>query len=124
MSSHLLLRIRKQLADVLLGLPDKLVEDLGAVDDFGFPRVEHFANLPRHEGLAGTGRAEQEDTADVLDTELLDEARREHATGKCATEDVAELGIQAADAHVLELEVGCKDSICWCPLNCSATPYV
>lgn len=64
-----------------------------------------------HERLARARRAKQQYAPHVLDAELLDEPGREHATGERATEDVAELGVEAADAHVLELEVWRDDGV-------------
>ena len=61
-ATHLLLSIGEELADVLLALADKLVQDLRAVDDLGLARVEHLADLPRHERLAGAGRSVEEQT--------------------------------------------------------------
>lgn len=60
--THLLFRVRKQFPDVLLTLTDKLVEDLGTIDDLWLASVEHFANLSRHKRLSGTGRTEEQDT--------------------------------------------------------------
>lgn len=56
----------KQLPDVGLGLPDVLVEDLGAVDDLGLPGVQHVADLTRHQGFPTPRGAEQQDPLHVL----------------------------------------------------------
>ena len=46
------LRVRKQLAHLLLGLADVLVQDLGPVDHFWLDRVQQLANLARDQRLA------------------------------------------------------------------------
>ena len=46
------LRVRKQLAHLLLGLADVLVQDLGPVDHLGLDRVEQLADLARDQRLA------------------------------------------------------------------------
>ena len=58
--THLLLSVGEQLADVLLALADKLIQNLRSVDNLGLAGVEHLANLPRHERLAGAGRSVEE----------------------------------------------------------------
>src|SRR6266702_8246529 len=47
----------------------------------------------------------------MLDPKFLHERGREHARGKHAPENRAELLVETADAHVLELEVGRYDRI-------------
>ena len=61
-ATNLLFGVREQLPDVLFRLSDEFVEDLGTVDDLGLARVEHFADLPRHQRFAGTRRTVQENT--------------------------------------------------------------
>lgn len=56
----------KQLPDVGLGLPDVLVEDLGAVDDLGLSGFQHVADLTRHQGFPTPGGAVQQDSLHVL----------------------------------------------------------
>jgi hypothetical protein len=60
--THLLLSVPEQFADILLRLTDELVQDLGSIDNLGFPRIEHLANLPRHERLSRARGSIQEDT--------------------------------------------------------------
>ena len=50
-------------------------------------------------------------TLDVLDTELVDETRREDTRCKSTTEDIAEFCVETTNTHVLEFEVGRDDSI-------------
>lgn len=47
----------------------------------------------------------------MRDSKFLYKSGREHARRECTPENSAELLIQTTDAHVLELEVGRKDSI-------------
>ena len=109
--AHLLFGVGKQLADVLLTRADELVQDLRAVHNLRLARVEHLADLPRHERLARAGRAEEQDALDVLDAQLLHERGREDARRKGAAEDGAELVVETANAHVLELEVRLQDGV-------------
>lgn len=44
---------------------------LGAVDDLGLARVEHFADLPRNQRLPAPRGPVEQDAADVVDAELL-----------------------------------------------------
>ena len=60
--THLLLRIGKELADVLLTLSDELVQDFGTIDDLWLSRVEHLSYLPRHQSLSRPWWTEEEDT--------------------------------------------------------------
>ena len=62
--ADLLLRVCKQLPDILLTLPNKFVQDFRSIDNLWLSRIEHLSNLPRHEGLSSTGRAKQQDTCD------------------------------------------------------------
>lgn len=105
--AYLLFGVGKQLSDVLLTLTDKLVENLGTIDDFWFSRIEHLTNLPSHQGLSCTGRTKQQDTLDVLNTKFFDKSWREDTTGECSSEDSSELSIETSDAHVFELEIRC-----------------
>mmetsp|Transcript_27891 Transcript_27891/g.75161 ORF Transcript_27891/g.75161 Transcript_27891/m.75161 type:complete len:259 (-) Transcript_27891:609-1385(-) len=107
----LLLRVRKELADVLLGLSHELGEHLGSVDHLWLVAVEHLADLPCHERLARAGRAKEKHATHVRDAELLEHRRREDAGGEGAAEYVRELGVQAADAHLLKVEVGADDLV-------------
>lgn len=68
----------------------------------------------QHPGERRKG-GERKRTLDVLNAELFDEPRREDTTGESATENGRELGVQASDAHVLELEVGSEDGVWWSP---------
>jgi hypothetical protein len=61
-NTNLLLRIGKQLSNILFTLPDKLVQNFGTVDNLWLGRVEHLADLPGHEGLSRTGRAVEHHT--------------------------------------------------------------
>jgi hypothetical protein len=113
-------------------LSDEFVENFGSIDNLGFTCIEHLSNLSSHEGFTGSRRSEEEDTyraversaqfsftgrvqshltLDVLDTEFLDESRREDSRGESSTKDCRELGIQSSDSHVFKFEVGSKDGI-------------
>ena len=48
---YLYFSICEQLADVLFRLSDVFVQDFGTIDDLRLARIEHFANLARHESL-------------------------------------------------------------------------
>ena len=62
-----------------------LIEDLGAIDNFGLPGVEHLADLPGHEGLAGAWWSVQENALHVFTAKLLHDLRREHTGGECSS---------------------------------------
>lgn len=81
------------------------------VDDLWFARIEHLADLTRHERLAGAGRTIEEDALDVPYAELLDERLRIDARGKGATEDRVELVIEAADPQILKFERRLDDAL-------------
>lgn len=49
-------------------------------------------------------------TLHMRDPQLLHQPRRKHSTGKRSPKDRLKLGVQPADAHVLEFEVGGDDS--------------
>jgi hypothetical protein len=85
-SQLLLLGLLEQLAHVLLGLADKLVQHLGARHDLGLAAVEHLADLARNQRLAGAGRAVEQQAAHVLGAELLHHGRRVDARGERAAE--------------------------------------
>ncbi len=107
----LLLGIGKELADVLFTLANILVQDFGTVDDLGLPGVQHLANLPGNKRFSCSGRPVEQHALHVHDTELLDKPRGEDARGEGTAEDGGELGIEASDAHILELEVGANDGV-------------
>ena len=94
----LLLRVRKERADLLFGTADVLVEDLRAVHNLGLARVEHLANLSRDERLAAARRTIQQHAADVRNAELRDDVRRKETRREGATEDALELTGQSSDA--------------------------
>ena len=50
----------------------------------------------------------------MLNAEFLNKTWREDTRGECTTEDRAELGIQTADTHVFELEVGRDNGVGGC----------
>eukprot|EP01136_Pigoraptor_vietnamica_P001185 Opistho-1_new@27482 len=102
---ELLLGVRKELANVLFRLADVLAENFRPVDNLRRARVEHLSDLPRHERLAGARRAIEQDALDVRDAELLEELRGEHTRRKRAAENVAELRVEATDAHLLKVPV-------------------
>ena len=60
----LLLGIREQLSDVLLALTNKLVQDLGSVDDLRLAGVEHLADLTGHQRLARARRSVEQQSLD------------------------------------------------------------
>ena len=60
--TDLLLRICEELSDILLRLTNELAQDLGAVHDLWFARVEHLANLPCHKSLSGARGTVKQDT--------------------------------------------------------------
>lgn len=62
----LVLGVGEQLADVGLRLAHVFVEDFRAVDDLWLAGVEHFANLPGHEGFSAARRSKQQDALHVL----------------------------------------------------------
>lgn len=64
----LFLGVGKELADIGLRLANILVQDGGSIDNLGFASVQHFADLPRHQGLAGAGWAVQQNATHVLHT--------------------------------------------------------
>ena len=116
MHTNLFFGIGEELTDVLFRSTDVLVQNLRTVDDLGLTCVEHLADLSCHERLASTRRTKEEDTLDMRDTKLVDEARWEDTRGESATEDRAELRVETTDAHVLELEVRCEDRVWrWLP---------
>lgn len=51
----------------------------------------------------------------MLDTEFVHETGREYTRSEGTAEDIWKLGIQTSYTHILELEVGSKDSIRWSP---------
>ena len=65
----------------------KFATNLRAVYDLRFPGVEHLADLPGHESLAGAGRAVQQDPLDVLAAELLHDLRWEDTGGERSSEE-------------------------------------
>ena len=67
----------------------ELETNLRAVNNLWFPGVEHLADLPGHESLAGAGRAVQQDPLDVLAAELLHDLRREDAGGERSSEEIS-----------------------------------
>ena len=62
----LVLCVGKELPDVGLGLAHVLVENLGAVDHFGFASVQHRPDLPGHQCLTTSWRPEEQDTFHML----------------------------------------------------------
>ena len=60
----------------------------------------------------------QEDTLDMLYTELVHQTRWEHSRRKGTSEDGTELCIQAPDSHVFELEIGREDGVRGSPTLC------
>lgn len=62
----LFLSLCKQFADVGLRLSDILVQDLWAIDDLWLASVEHFADLPGHQGFTTAWRPKQQDALHVL----------------------------------------------------------
>lgn len=60
--------VSEQPSNVGLALTDIFVQDLRAVDDFGFAGVQHFADLSSHQGFTRTRGAVQKDTLHVLTT--------------------------------------------------------
>ncbi|GIX63746.1 uncharacterized protein BcabD6B2_31810 [Babesia caballi] len=117
----LLLGVLEEVAHVLLRLAEEAAHDLRPVDDFGLVAVERLRQLARDERLARAGRPVQQHscaslhftrralTFDVRYAELLQELRRVDARGEGAAEDVGELGVEAANAHFLEVEVRLQD---------------
>ena len=61
-----ILRVCKQLPDVGLGLPDVLVENLGAVDDLWLAGLEHLANLSCHQGFTAAWGSVKQDSLHML----------------------------------------------------------
>mmetsp|Transcript_17184 Transcript_17184/g.31188 ORF Transcript_17184/g.31188 Transcript_17184/m.31188 type:complete len:231 (-) Transcript_17184:632-1324(-) len=108
------LRLREEVADVLLALAHVFAHDLRAAHHLGFARVQHLPNLARDEGLAATRRSIQQHTAHVVDAHLLNDVTREDARGERTTEDLIELVVQATDAHFGEVEVLVEDSLGLC----------
>ncbi|KAI6768715.1 hypothetical protein HG531_010904 [Fusarium graminearum] len=103
--------VGEQLSDVLLRLTNILVENLRSVDDFGWVGVQHFTNLSGNQRFSGTWRAVQQQSLDVSNTHLGDQARRENTRCKCTTENGSELIIQTTDTHILELEVRSENGV-------------
>mmetsp|Transcript_18751 Transcript_18751/g.72315 ORF Transcript_18751/g.72315 Transcript_18751/m.72315 type:complete len:225 (+) Transcript_18751:1-675(+) len=100
-----LLCVCEEVPHVLLRLTDVLVQHLRTVDHLGFPAVQHLANLPRKQGLASSWRAVEEDALHVVDAKLSHDRGGEHSRGESPPEDVAELVVQASNAHRLEVPV-------------------
>mmetsp|Transcript_10233 Transcript_10233/g.24613 ORF Transcript_10233/g.24613 Transcript_10233/m.24613 type:complete len:343 (-) Transcript_10233:546-1574(-) len=105
------LRVGEEFADVLLRLAHVLAQHLRPVHDLGLAPVEHLADLTRHQRLARARRPEEQHAAHVRDAELLEHGGREDARGEGASEDVGELRVEPADAHLLEVEVRLDDLI-------------
>mmetsp|Transcript_2610 Transcript_2610/g.9463 ORF Transcript_2610/g.9463 Transcript_2610/m.9463 type:complete len:210 (-) Transcript_2610:588-1217(-) len=99
------LGVLEEIADVLLAGSDILVEHLGSVHHLGLAPVQHLADLPGDERLAGTRGPVQKHTLDVIDAELLNHMRWVDTGGECAAENVGELLVQTADTQLLEVEV-------------------
>lgn len=97
--------------DVLLGLAHKFAENLGSVDDLGLLGLEHLADLPGHQGLAGSRGSVEENALDVLDAELAHQLRREDPRGKGAPEDGLELGIKTSNPELLKVEIRGDDGV-------------
>ena len=74
------------------------------------PGIQNLADFPRNEGLAAPRGAEEQDAADVVDAELLDEAGKD-AGGEGAAKHGLELVPQPADAHFLEFEVAFEERV-------------
>lgn len=71
----LLLCLGEQFANVGLRLSYIFVKDLWAIHDFGFTGVEHFPNLPGHQGFTTAWRTEQQNALHVLTPWIKKESR-------------------------------------------------
>mmetsp|Transcript_17439 Transcript_17439/g.48457 ORF Transcript_17439/g.48457 Transcript_17439/m.48457 type:complete len:271 (-) Transcript_17439:277-1089(-) len=101
----LLVCLSKQVPDILLGLAHVLVQHLWPIDHFSLLPIQHLANLSGNKRLARSGGTKQKHALDVLDTQLLDNAGREHARGKGTAEDGFKLLVQATDAELLKVHL-------------------
>ena len=73
--------------------------------------VEHLADLPCDQRLAGAGRAVEQHPLHVLHAELLHHARREDPARERAAEDRRKLGVEPADAHLLKVPILAEDRV-------------
>lgn len=101
---ELLLGVGKEVADILLGLANVRVEDLGARHDFRLLCVEELADFACDERLAGAGRAVEDEAADHLHIVHFDELGGEEPRHEGAAEDAGELAVTAPDADELDVQ--------------------
>mmetsp|Transcript_107685 Transcript_107685/g.303347 ORF Transcript_107685/g.303347 Transcript_107685/m.303347 type:complete len:203 (-) Transcript_107685:448-1056(-) len=106
----LLLGVSEKLANVLFALAHVLVQYLRAVDDLRLCGFQELRQLPRDQRLTRSWGSVQKHPTDVVDTELPDQVLRKDTSSEGPAENVAELLGQAADAQLLEVEVGPEDA--------------
>lgn len=123
MATYFFFRIREELSDILFRGTDILVEYFGSIDDLRLSCIEHLTNLPRQKSFSRSRGTVEQNTFDVLDTELLNKSWGEDTRGEGATEDGAEFRVKASNTHILKLEIRSQDGIWGCSKGEVMTPH-